>query len=169
MTAINPRKITHWIIRADQPFTGFSKSFMLPGSDKVAYTDPPQTFEEYAAECGEPLKLITDAELDALIDEYTASQITDATPITAEDWDYSLNVLPPCKWGSYSGVELFHVSELLYGNIASWYARIAGSWNAETKEQAADHFYTFNDTTTRDPFELAAKVKAAHEKGKANG
>lgn len=50
--------------------------------------------------------------------------------ISAEEFDYFLNILPPAKWETRSGVEEFCMSEMLSGPFTSQYAR------------AGDKYYT---------------------------
>lgn len=139
--------ITHWLIHADQPFNGHAQSFLLPDGT-IAYTDG-LTPEAYAQERGFPVKIITDAELDDMIEDHEASLITEPKEESKEDWWYALEVLPPCRWHHVAGVELFHISERLTGNLVSWHA------------QYRDKFYSFTDQASRDMGELAQKVKEA--------
>jgi hypothetical protein len=44
--------------------------------------------------------------------------------ITKEDWWDKLEILPPEKWETVSGVEIFRMMEYYTGNITSHYARI---------------------------------------------
>lgn len=136
--------ITRWLIRTDEPFRGHSQSFILPDGS-VAYTDG-LTPEQYAAERGFPVKVITDAELDELESEFTASQITEPAEETqAEFWD-ALEVLPPCRWHTHRGVELFHISERITGRLVSWHAQINGQ------------FFHFVDLDNASSEDLARKV-----------
>jgi hypothetical protein len=43
---------------------------------------------------------------------------------TAEQFDYALNVLPPCRWTRNSVGQAFFVSELVCGDIADWYLNV---------------------------------------------
>lgn len=127
-------KITHYIIRTDEPFRGIAS--VLLDNGKVAYTD--KTFAEYEAESPNPLALVTEAEIDQLIEKYHASLITKPEPITQERfWDL-LECLPPCRWCTVGGVELFHVSERLTGNLVTWCARIGTNHYSFTDQANAD-------------------------------
>lgn len=44
--------------------------------------------------------------------------------ITAEDWDYWLGCMPPCKWQAVAGGEAFYVMELLNFDLAIWCVRL---------------------------------------------
>lgn len=140
------RAITHWLIRDDEPFR-HAQSFLLPDGT-VAYTDG-LTPLQYAADHGFPVRVVTDAQLDDMIAAYEASLITDPVEETEEQWWYALEVLPPCKWRTVRGVELFHISERQTGNLVNWHARLNGK------------FYTFVDDAARDMGELAEKVAKA--------
>lgn len=142
---------TKWVIRADKPFSGSVQS-VLTAAGKVAYTKG-LTVEEYSAECGYPLRVISDAELDGLLASYIDGLVTEPSEITDEKFDYALNVLPPCRWKRVDGVEMFYVSELLQADLASWYAKAGGK------------FFTFNDRAGRPAAEIVAKVRAALNKG----
>ena len=113
-----------WLVHASEPFRGSTQSYLLP-SGTVAYSGG-QSFEDYNAERGGQFKLITDGQLDALLADFHGSMITDPEPITAEQFDDALNCLPPCRWGKVRGVELFHVSERITGDLVDWYARLNG-------------------------------------------
>ncbi len=52
--------------------------------------------------------------------------------IDEERYEDQLGVLPPCRWHAYSGVQFFHISERITGNIVSWYAKCGNEFK---------HFY----------------------------
>jgi hypothetical protein len=43
--------------------------------------------------------------------------------IPEKKWDYALNVLPPEKWMTVKGINIFRMCEKLTGNITAHYAR----------------------------------------------
>ena len=43
--------------------------------------------------------------------------------IDKDRWYEMLEILPPCRWGSFNGVEFFHVSERLIYNVVGWYTK----------------------------------------------
>lgn len=102
-------KITNWLIRADQPFMGHVQSVILPDGT-VAFSNG-LTPDQYAKDRGFPVRVITDAELDVLLASHEASLITAPVEITDEQYHELLNCLPPCRWRTVAGVEMFHVSE----------------------------------------------------------
>ena len=52
-----------------------------------------------------------------------AEFIKPVSEITAEQFDDALNVLPPCKWTMEGAYQSFHVSELVFADIANWFAK----------------------------------------------
>lgn len=137
-----------YLLRTDEPFRGHVQSVLKPDGT-VAYTDG-LTVEQYQAARGFPVRVIEDEELDALIEAHTASLITEPREITEEEWHDALNVLPPCRWRTVSGVELFHISERLTADLVAWYARIG------------DRFVTFTDRAGANMQTLAEKA-ARHD------
>ena len=49
------------------------------------------------------------------------AQCTEPKEITEEQYDYALNVLPPCRFGNNRGIECFHISERITGELVDWY------------------------------------------------
>ena len=135
-----------WLIRADVPFTNAQSVMLADGT--VAYSGG-LTPEQYAAKQGFPVKVITDAEFDATLETRLQSLITDPKEETEREFWWALECLPPCRWGRVKGVEMFHVSERLEGNIVSWHAQLGG------------RFATCNDSAGVDREALADKF-AAH-------
>ena len=61
--------------------------------------------------------------------------------ITKERFWEMLEILPPCKWQKYQGVELFHMSERCFGNFAEWFFEVGDdhySYVAEDNLPAAE-------------------------------
>lgn len=50
--------------------------------------------------------------------------------ITKEEWEYALNVLPPLKWCTINGVEMFCMSEMYTGTYTTQYARVGEKYYA---------------------------------------
>lgn len=131
-----PFEITQWLVRADQPFNGGTQSFLLPNGT-IAYTDG-LTPEQYASERGFPVRAISDAELDALTDRWMAGQITDPVEEDSEAFWYALEVLPPCRWHTRRGVELFHISERISHDLVNWHARVGDRYFTMVHHDGAD-------------------------------
>lgn len=138
-----------YLIKADEPFKGYPQNVLLPNGT-VAYPGG-MTFDEYVCKNG-PMRVLSEDEFNGLVEEHEDGLVTDPHPETEEDWFYALNVLPPCRWRHCQGVELFHVSELITGSLASWHARLG------------ERCFAFVDRYNTDIEVLAAKVKAAAEK-----
>jgi hypothetical protein len=68
--------------------------------------------------------------------------------ITEEDWYDALEVLPPEKWETVRGVNIFRMSEYLAGNITAHYAKLRGK------------YFTRNCSTSETYQELAEQVAA---------
>ena len=51
-----------------------------------------------------------------------------AEVIDAETFNDALNVLPPCRWNTYAGINAFHVSERISGDLVHWYASYQGGY-----------------------------------------
>ena len=124
-----------WIIRTDEPFRGTSQSAIL--ADGTVAWSGGLTVEQYQAERGFPVRVVTDAELMAMVAEFEAGLITDPEPITGEKWAYWLECLPPCRWTMAQGWEVFHISERLRGDLVTWCARKAGRYYAFTDRAGA--------------------------------
>ena len=131
-----------FIIRTDEPFKGVSQSILLDDWT-VAYTGG-LSWDAYKANHGGNVRIVSAEQLDAMTDAYNATLITDPEPITeAQFWD-ALEVLPPCRWGKVRGVELFHVSERITGDLVNWYACLNGRhWHfvdrdRQTRERLAE-------------------------------
>ena len=138
---------SHYIIA--EPFPGHVQTLYDPEADRVAYDDRGLTFTEYQQENAQNIRVVDEAELSAIWRDHTKSLITDPTPIDKKTWNYYLEVLPPCRWTSEQGVELFHVSERLTDNLVTWCARVGSQ------------YFTFVDRDRRPTVELRAKVSGA--------
>ena len=66
--------------------------------------------------------------------------------ITPDRWDDMLNILPPEKWQTVAGVEIFRMSERLTGNITAHFARIG------------ERYFEASRRTSEDYGDLAAQV-----------
>ncbi len=96
---------------------------------------------------GKKTKVIDDNELNLLFDNYKNSLVTGFQEITKQKFHDMMEILPPCKWGTFDNVEMFHISERIYGNIVSWYFKY------NNKYYTCDNF---NYTNRND---LAKKLK----------
>ena len=69
------------------------------------------TFQEYNEKNGGNLKEVTEEELDELWKEYRNGLITEFSEIKEERYFDLLECLPPQRWHSCEGVEIFFISE----------------------------------------------------------
>ncbi|GBF59164.1 hypothetical protein PbB2_02856 [Candidatus Phycosocius bacilliformis] len=124
-----------WVV--ELPFNGFTKSFVRhfsDGSITVGYGDV--TYEELLTKLGDNLKIVSDDELEAMMDAHEQSLFTTPTAISQEKWDEMLCVLPPARW-TRGRVELFHINEHLSGSAVDWYGHINGSYYTWTQSCGA--------------------------------
>jgi hypothetical protein len=90
----------------------------------VAYTN--EKFEDYKAARPHAVysELLTDEALRVLADAHDEETYIKPVGkrIDSERWWEMLEILPPCKFKTVLGVEMFHISERLTGNIVAWFA-----------------------------------------------
>lgn len=134
-----------FLIRTDIPFAGHAQSVML--EDGTVAWSGGKTPEDYSADRGFPVRVVTEDEMRAMVDEHAGSLITAPSPISAERWDDMLNVLPPCRWHRCDGVELFHVSERITHDLVNWFGKIG------------DQHFSMVDRATADSRALAEAVR----------
>lgn len=113
--------MTKWLIRDDQPFAGNAQSLVKPDGT-VAYTDG-LTVDQYQQERGFSVRLIDDDEFDALLKTYHDGMVTAPAPITEQRYWDMLGCLPPSRWHTVAGFEVFHVCEGITADLVSWFAK----------------------------------------------
>jgi hypothetical protein len=140
-----------YIINPESKYSGGVQSTTyttLDGVERVAYSNG-QTLEDYLKE--RPAYFVMgESDFEIHMKRYYDSLVTEPRAISEERFRDMLEVLPPCKWRTVAGVNMFHVSERLTGDLVSWFARVDG-----------EH-YEFNDYASTDMFELASKVAKVH-------
>lgn len=92
------------------------------------------------------------ARLDDVAAQIEAAAITEPEPITAEEWMDALEALPPIRWRTVQGVELFQFMERYSGRVTSTYARIGRS------------HYRWRDRDNEAHEQLARKAAEVHAK-----
>ena len=113
---------SHYIHRT--PYDGLvTTAHTADGIAWVDYQREPTMLADYMAAHPEMTAADPDA-FERVLFDYYASRCTPAKRITPEAWQYALEVLPPCRWRNYDGIEVFHVSEHLDGPLVNWYARV---------------------------------------------
>lgn len=124
--------MTRYIVRTDRPFSGSIESSTYinqDGAELVSFSGylynaggPDLTIDDYMLKRNfSGVSVISGPELTKMIAEYEGSIIGKLKPIDLERWEYALECLPPCKWHSIAGGEIFHVSERITGDIVNWY------------------------------------------------
>jgi len=96
-----------------------------------------KTIQDYNAATGKEAILATWDELNAMHHEYKENLKTPAKEITEALFFRMLEILPPCKWHSIGGVEVFHISERLTDNLVSWFAHYGNKYAQATLEDSA--------------------------------
>lgn len=93
-------------------------------------------------------QLYTWEEYELIVREHDKKHLIDPPAKEVDESRYwgMLEVLPPCRWHHYQGIELFHISERITGNIVSWVASLNGK------------YYEFAHYANASDEELAAKV-----------
>jgi hypothetical protein len=146
--AIDPTKPTRWIIDPSKgtynagiqthTFTTFD------GVERVAYNGF-KTLEDYLKEPeNKGRKVVSQKEVDKLLADYENSHKTEPSQIKPSEYEYALEVLPPCRWEG----SVFHVSERVTGDIVNWYFK---------KDKKC---YTFTDSATLSREEIKAKIES---------
>ena len=115
----------------------------------VAFADGDLTPEQYALDRGFPIRVVDDAELDEMLATWSEQQITAPREETHEDFTYALDCLPPCRWRTYRGVEMFHICERLSHDLVDWHVEVGG------------RYFTFVDRDTATTEAIAAKAASA--------
>jgi len=129
-----------------EPFKGSTDSIIYQDADgveRVQYSgylyaesiglpkDMDLTLEQYLQAKGksaDSVKVLSWAELEPLCIAHDNSMKTNVEPITAEQYNYALDVLPPCRWHRVAGYSVFHVSERITANLVNWYAKHMGEY-----------------------------------------
>ena len=148
---------THAIFQRGQCHFENTAHMMRDGRLVAALTDPRKCAWEYLAEKNasrQPGDAVFELmEIDAACDLVNRAQgekyLSDWQEITAERWEDMLNILPPEKWQTVAGVEIFRMSERLTGNITAHFARIG------------ERYFEANRRTSEDYGDLAAQVMFA--------
>jgi len=91
------------------------------GVERCAYSD--LTVSEYLKANPGTVAISFDEALERIAKAEDAAYIKPWTEISADAWMEALEVLPPQKWQTVDGVELFRMSEYTTGNITAHYAR----------------------------------------------
>ena len=97
------------------------------GVERCAYGENGDlTVTEYLAKNPGLVCLSFDEAMGRMSKAEESAYIKPWTEISEEAWTEALEVLPPQKWQTVDGVELFRMSEYTTGNRTTHYARIDG-------------------------------------------
>lgn len=119
------------------------------GHEFVAYCN--LSLAEYLKQHeAEGAHVVTPEEFDVLYAAHLQTYVSAPQVVDAERYDYLLEVLPPCRWTNVGGVEIFHISERITGNMVTWCAQYNGV------------YFEFVDADNKAGKELSDKVKAAY-------
>lgn len=107
-------------------YLGHHSAILVNGVWCVEYTK--FTLEQYLAENSDKQfsELLSWEDYEKVILDHNIRTYINppAQLITEEKWWEMLGVLPPSRHHYYRGIEFFHLSEHITGNIVSWFARI---------------------------------------------
>lgn len=118
--------------------------------------------EKYAAYAGRPVELYTKQgflilSIDEALDKITKAQeqryCTGWEEVDQETYDEALEILPPQKWQTVRGVNIFRMCEYTCSNITRHYAALNG------------RYFRAELPTTTPYSEIAAQVAAYSSKG----
>lgn len=133
--AVDESKPSRWIVNPKSQYNGGGHSHTyttFDGVERVAYRGG-QTLAEYLAEKPDYI-VMTESEFDERLAAHYESQKTIPQECTEEHFFEMLEVLPPCRWHTVAGVNCFHVSERLTGNLVNWFARRDGRYFEFTQD-----------------------------------
>ena len=137
-------------------YSDITHAFYVPGS--ISTIDLINPFTDLGMWSNETLEQVRERHPGAVIetldtiDRNHDENVREApNRITAERWDYSLNVLPPVRWIRESGAETFHISELVSGSMANILCRVG------------DVFYEMVDNVTLNHREIIAMCLESDE------
>lgn len=94
-----------------------------------------QTLEEYKEERGDNFKIVSADKFTAMLEKHNKAIVTARQEISEECYYEMMDCLPPCRFGTVDGVQMFHISERLTSNLVNWYGY----------DKKAEKYYTFVD------------------------
>lgn len=145
--AINKAIPERYIVPAE--FTGSIQSATyttFDGVERVAYNDGLTLADYMASPRGAGVTVISGAELDKLLAKHYDAMKTKPQEISEERYMDIYECLPPSRWQRRRGVNSWHCSERLTGNLVGWYFEIG------------DKYYTFTDDASLSEPEIEAII-----------
>jgi hypothetical protein len=106
--------------------------FVVPGKTNAQdgvkeHLETGELFGMYSGDTVDEMKERTGAVLrdaDEFIAESEKAMTTDPVEITEEQYEYALEVLPPCDWQHGNGNQSFYMSEFYSGDVTTFYVRL---------------------------------------------
>src|SRR5262249_39726746 len=122
--------VMQFLIVTSEPFRGIAQSVLTPDG-RVAWSGEKGgadlTVEEYQARHPhKTFRVVTSEEMETLERAYIDSLVTEPQEITQERYDYALDVLPPSRFRTVRGVQMFHICERITADLVSWFGRCNG-------------------------------------------
>jgi hypothetical protein len=122
------------------------------GLERVRYTGGKTLAEYMTDKTGQGLEVMPYEMAAPMIDAAQVARYCKPwREITEKDWWENLEVLPPEKWRTVRGVEIFRMSEYTSGNITGHFARIGKRYFSANRDTRTE----YNDIAA----EIAALVK----------
>lgn len=133
-----------YIIDPNEPFRGSCQSTTKDGlvlysgylyGKELGITDRNLTFDEYKAATGNfALKMLSEAEFWAMVEDWQNSLKTAPQEITEEEYYDLFECLPPCRYFGAEGITFFHLSERLTADLVTWCAKKGGKFYSFTQD-----------------------------------
>ena len=144
-------KTCKYIINANAPISEYYQIENAVYTDEngvecVPYFGLSLTVDEYLKQKSNDkpelsLKLISSEEFDTRIQLYKEECIKEEEFITEDSWWWYFECLPPCRWTTTKGVEIFHLSERLYDNLVQWVGKIDDNFYKLVDVDSAESSY----------------------------
>ncbi len=125
---VKTQDIKKWILDTSTPFKGYTQSWMQQDGT-VAYSDG-LSFKEYNAKNGGNMKLISERELDALLDEHYKGLQKPWTEITEEYYWDMYECLPPIYKSPF-----WFICEATTGSLHSCYIEHKGKYYTALRDR----------------------------------
>lgn len=106
--------------------------FVIPGKTSAQdgvkeHLETGELFGMYSGDTVDEMKERTGAVLkdtDEFVTESEKAMTTGPVEITEEQYEYALEVLPPCDWQHGPGTQSFYMSEFYSGDVTTFYVRL---------------------------------------------
>jgi hypothetical protein len=110
------------------------------GLERVRYTGGKTLAEYMTDKAGQGLEVMPYEMAAPMIDAaQVARHCKPWREITEKEWWENLEVLPPEKWQTLQGVEIFRMSEYLSGNITGHFAKIGSRYFSANRDTRTEY------------------------------